>query len=87
MDMRGMRETWGNFTVPFKAEMKPESNGYVDVLDGDGNEICTCYGGNPAHNASGIAAALNLIFGKDDEQPDTTDEPPGGEADDEAEFI
>ncbi|KKM90292.1 hypothetical protein LCGC14_1240230, partial [marine sediment metagenome] len=82
MDMRGMRETWGNFTGPFKAVMPPESNGYVNVVDGTGEEICTCYVNRPSHNATAIAAALNLIFGE--EKPESTDEQPDEQPDDEA---
>ena len=76
--MSEVRETWNHFTGPFKAEMKPQSNGYVDVLDGDGNELCTCYCGQTSHNATGITAALNLIFGE--EKPESTDEQPDDES-------
>ena len=68
MDMTMIRKNWSGFGCPFKAKLTDGSNGFVEVVDGNGRCLCTCFSGDPAHNATGIAAALNLIFGKTEDE-------------------
>ena len=45
--------------VPYAASLPKHSNGFVQVVDKNGEEIAGCYGSGAARHATLIAAALN----------------------------
>ena len=59
-----IQKSWPTFKdyAPFKPYMPEHSNGFVHVVDRNGNEVASCYANQSAGLASLIAAALNFVL-------------------------
>ena len=59
-----IQKSWPTFKdyAPFEPHMPEHSNGFVHVVDRNGNAIATCYADHSAGLASLIAAALNFVL-------------------------
>ena len=62
--LKAIQESWSTFkdSAPFKPFMPEHSNGFVHVVDRNGNEVASCYADQSAGLASLIAAALNFVL-------------------------
>lgn len=48
--------------TPFKAVLSENSNGFVQIVNRNGNSIATCYADGSAGLATLIVAALNFVL-------------------------